>query len=155
LGGYGFTHGLAPAAWATNRAHMARVMEFGSTRIGAHLGVFVTSPFTQPGVKAAALRLGKGECVREVNGQTLGKIPLRELFPTVTSCMRRKDPIEVGCGTTALSRPGYFDAHISDEQFAAESAYIARHHKVDIRDKEHLYYYRVFRETFPNGIVPN
>jgi asparagine synthetase B (glutamine-hydrolysing) len=64
LGGYGFTHRLAPAAWSEHRAHMARVMQFGSTRLGDQLGIFVASPFTQPAVKAAALRLGKAECVQ-------------------------------------------------------------------------------------------
>ncbi|KXZ56138.1 hypothetical protein GPECTOR_1g117 [Gonium pectorale] len=154
LGGYGFTHGLAPEAWAASRGRMAAIMAFGSVRLGAHLGMFVTSPFTQPGVVAASLQLSKADCVQTVDGASLGKMPLRTLFPEVTSCMRRKDPIEVGCGTTALSRPGYFDRLISDEQLESERRYIESHHGVEIRDKEHLHYYRVFRETFPNGVVP-
>ncbi|GIL72286.1 hypothetical protein Vretifemale_2570 [Volvox reticuliferus] len=64
LGGYGFTHGLEPAAWAAHRAHMARVMEFGSARLGKHLGIFVASPFTHPAVKETALRLRKDDCVQ-------------------------------------------------------------------------------------------
>ncbi|GLI68621.1 hypothetical protein VaNZ11_013096 [Volvox africanus] len=64
LGGYGFTHGLEPAAWAAHRAHMARVMEFGSVRLGNHLGIFVASPFTHPAVKETALRLCKDDCVQ-------------------------------------------------------------------------------------------
>ncbi|EFJ43011.1 hypothetical protein VOLCADRAFT_106960 [Volvox carteri f. nagariensis] len=155
LGGYSFTHRLEPAAWAAHRAHMARVMEFGSSRLGPHHGVFVASPYTRPGFKAAALRLGKADCVQaQPDGSTLGKMPLREMFPNVTAAMRRKDPIEVGCGTTALSKPGYFDHLISDEQFASERTYVMEHHKVEVRDKEHLHYYRIFRETFPNGVVP-
>ncbi|GLC76695.1 hypothetical protein PLESTF_001819300 [Pleodorina starrii] len=155
LGGYGFTHRLEPAAWAAHRAHMARVMKFGSAPLGAALGLFVASPYTAPGMKAVALRLAKSDCVESLDGLTTGKMPLRRLFPQVTASGRRKDPIEVGCGTTALSQPGYFDHLVSDEQFASEKAYVAAHHGVEIRDKEHLYYYRVFRETFPNGIVPN
>ena len=73
LGGYSFTHALEPTAWAAHRAHMARVMEFGSTRIGAHLGMFVVSPYTQPGVKQAALRMSKADCVQA--GVAGGRVP--------------------------------------------------------------------------------
>ncbi len=51
----------------------------------------------------------------------------------------------MGCGTTALSRPGYWDEQISDEQYTAEASYVREHHGVELRDKEHLTYYRVFR----------
>lgn len=154
LGGYSFTHRLAPKEWAAQRAHMASVMRFGSVPIGRQYGVYVTSPYTQKGVRTAALALGKEECVRGDPPASTGKVVLRELFPEVTSAGRRKDPIEVGCGTTALSRPGYWDEQISDEQYTAEVSYVREQHGVELRDKEHLAYYRVFRETFPNGEVP-
>ncbi|KAG2446233.1 hypothetical protein HXX76_000825 [Chlamydomonas incerta] len=155
LGGYGFTHGLEPAAWARQRDHMATVMRFGSTTLGQHLGLAVASPFTRPGVVAAAQALGKEDCVAASDaGEGLqGKMPLRQLFPHVSSARRRKDPIEVGCGTTALSRPGYFDSLISDSDFEAGVAAAAAE-GVALRDKEHLSYYRVFREVFPGGQVP-
>ncbi len=55
---------LGPKEWAAQRAHMASVMRFGSVPIGRQYGVYVTSPYTQKGVRTAALALGKEECVR-------------------------------------------------------------------------------------------
>ncbi|KAG2497871.1 hypothetical protein HYH03_004137 [Edaphochlamys debaryana] len=155
LGGYSFTHRLPPGRWAYSRNRMAQEMTFGSTGIGQQLGMCVASPFTQAGVVKACLALSKDDCVRELpDGSLQGKVPLRELFPRVTSAGRRKDPIEVGCGTTALSRPGFFDELVDDSTFAVEAAFVLEQHGVEIRDKEHLVYYRAFREVFPNGLVP-
>ncbi len=53
--------------------------------------------------------------------------------------------MQVGCGTTALAQPGWWDKIISDEELSKEVGFIRAHHRVAIRDKEHLYYYRAFR----------
>lgn len=60
------------------------------------------------------------------------------------ACPRRPRCSQVGCGTTALSRPGYFDGLISEQDFQAGVAAAAAEGVV-LRDKEHLAYYRVFR----------
>lgn len=66
--------------------------------------MFVTSPFTQPAVVAAALGFSKGDCVQAAppeggdgggSPQLLGKMPLRLAFPEVAVRWRRKDPVEV------------------------------------------------------------
>ncbi|KAK9814684.1 hypothetical protein WJX72_009768 [[Myrmecia] bisecta] len=160
FGGYSFTTRLDDEPWREQRARMVSVMHFDSLRLGKHLGVHVSSPYLDEAVIKHALSLTKADCVAEHEGQLLGKMALRAAFPEVTSCWRSKDPIEVGCGSTELgARPwlnkrGYFDGKISDAAFAREVATIAHNHEVAIRDKEHLHYYRAFREVFPNGAVP-
>lgn len=52
---------------------------------------------------------------------------------------------QVGCGTTDLSKAGFWDDRISNEEFEKERDFVARSHGIQIRDKEHLHYYRAFR----------
>lgn len=60
---------------------------------------------------------------------------------------------QVGCGTTALgdrpwqpgAPPGYFHALYPPEQFERLRGEAAAEGGVEIRDVEHLHYYRVFR----------
>lgn len=62
--GYSFTHRMSAKDWAAHRRHLARVMSFDAVPLGKHLGMHVTSPFTQPGVVRAALTCGKADCVQ-------------------------------------------------------------------------------------------
>lgn len=78
-----------------------------------------------------------------------GKIPLREAFPESFSAWRRKDPIEIGSGSTELSRAGFWTELISTAELEAEKQRIATDEGVTIRDSEHLWYYREFLRQFP------
>lgn len=69
---------------------MSSVMSFDSEPLGASLGVFVASPYTQRRVVELAMELEKDDCVQTRNGKLFGKIPLRDAFPTVTSAWRSK-----------------------------------------------------------------
>lgn len=63
--------------------------------------------------------------------------------------MHVQDPIEVGCGSTQLgSRPwlglkGYFDDGLGEEQFNAQAKEVQAVHSIEIRDREHLAYFKV------------
>lgn len=78
-----------------------------------------------------------------------GKIPLREAFPESFSAWRRKDPIEVGSGSTELSQPGFWTDLIGAEELESEKLRVAKDDAVTIRDSEHLWYYREFLKQFP------
>ncbi|GBG93471.1 hypothetical protein CBR_g71074, partial [Chara braunii] len=52
----------------------------------------------------------------------------------------------VGCGTTSL--PGYFESSMSQEEFKQAQKHILEADRVEIRDPEHLYNYRVFKRVF-------
>jgi len=78
-----------------------------------------------------------------------GKIPLREAFPESLSAWRRKDPIEVGSGSTQLSNPAFWTGLIDAAELESEQKRIAKEDGVKIRDSEHLCYYREFLKQFP------
>ncbi|GAB4816888.1 hypothetical protein N2152v2_003934 [Parachlorella kessleri] len=160
FGGYNFTHKLEERAWLESRRRTIEVMHFGSATLGRHFGVHVASPYLSPAIVQAALKLSKQDCVREHDGRVLGKWPLRLACPEVLTCWRTKDPIEVGCGSTMLgdrpwlpsAPPGYFHEVYSDGDFERGQR-AAAEEGVEIRDREHLHYYQVFRTVFPGGEV--
>jgi len=161
LGGYSFTWASDPALWAARRREMAGDMGFSAAGLGRGLGVECASPYLEHGFVQWALGTSKEDCVgeREISLSPdgpkqlhmTGKVCLREAFPYSLSAWRRKDPIEVGSGSTELGR-GYFKKMISPEDFEAGRLQALNEDRVLIRDEEHLHYYRCFKIEFPNGI---
>lgn len=170
LVGYSFSARLPEAEWRRHRQGMCARMHFDAMDVGKALGVHVASPYLDPAFVAFALGLSKEDCVAPVLLRptpdisladapltTTGKIPIRQAFPMLPTASRRKDPVEIGCGTTLLGaapwatppRPrGYFDERIDDGAFEAERAAAQSRHGIVLRDKEHLAYFRGFRALF-------
>ncbi len=146
FGGYSFMWSKPDDEFETYSRRMAETMHFSSAPLGAALGLEVRAPYTDPDVIRFAVGLPKRFKVGVRNGTTFGKWVLRWAFPESEACWRRKDPIEVGAGTTRL--PEYFNNRIPPGEVAAERDRIAREDRVEIRDAEHLAYYRVFRAVF-------
>jgi asparagine synthase (glutamine-hydrolysing) len=146
--GYAFVFRKPPAEIERTVRHFARTMRFNGPRIGEALGVEVHSPYVDPAVIDLATSLAGDELVLDREGTRLGKAPLRRAFATDLGerhAYRRKDPIEIGSGATALG------AHVAaglDALLAVEAARILAHDGVRIRDAEHLGYYRLYREVF-------
>ncbi len=91
--------------------------------------------------------------VKEENGNLCGKWILRKAFEDILPgeiAWRIKTPIEYGSGTSIL--PKIFNKKISDMEFHKKIR-IYLNEGVKIRDKEHLYYYEIYRGTF-GGILP-
>jgi len=168
MGGYRFTHRYDDEAWAQQRATMVAKWHFDSGVVGDALGLRVTSPFLHPPFVAFCLEsLKKPDCIGPYplrvtpsepleDGVITGKIPLRGAFPELLSSSRRKDPQEIGCGTTMLGaapwatppRLGHFDLRIDVAALASEKARIGGEYAIKIRDKEHLAYFHVFEKLF-------
>lgn len=168
MGGYRFTHRYDDEAWAQQRATMVAKWHFDSGVVGDTLGMRVTSPFLHPPFVDFCLKsLRKSDCVGPYSlrvtpsaaledGVITGKLPLRGAFPELLSSSRRKDPQEIGCGTTMLGaapwasppRLGHFDTRIEDGVLMSEKARIADEYAIKIRDKEHLAYFHVFENLF-------
>jgi asparagine synthase (glutamine-hydrolysing) len=146
--GYSYLWGLEPVALRSTLDHLARVMRFSSFPLAERLGIRVHAPFLDPAVVEFASRLGKGELVGEREGVVFGKLVLREAFPELPQAWRRKDPIEVGSGSAGL--PEYFRERTSPTELGQEIEGIRKRDRVEIRDAEHLAYYRAFREEFPD-----
>lgn len=146
FGGYSFLWPKSEEEFARSSERMVQVMRFSSFPMGEALGVEVHAPFMDPAVVEFSRRLGKSEKVAEVDGTTHGKYLLRLAFPEVENRWRRKDPIEVGSGSRALTE--YLGRRTSPGDFERERSAIQREEAIEIRDPEHLAYYRVFREVF-------
>lgn len=146
--GYSFVHRKPPEEIERTVRHFARTMRFNGPRIGAALGVEVMSPYRDPMVIELATRLRGHDLVLERDGALMGKAPLRRAFEGELGerhAYRRKDPIEIGSGATALRE------HIGaglDEVLADETERILARDRVRIRDAEHLGYYRIYRDVF-------
>lgn len=142
FGGYSFMWNKNPAEFAASTSRMARIMRFSSIPLGEALGVKVRAPFLDPDVARFALTLPKDRLVGERGGVTHGKLILREAFPQVENRWRRKDPIEIGSGSTRA--PEFFRMRMGEKDFQRERDRILREDGVEIRDPEHLAYYDAF-----------
>lgn len=147
FGGYSFMWGKSPDDFEEYSRRMATSMKFSSHPLGKALGVEVKAPYTDSDVVRFAIELPMRLKVARRDGATVGKWVLRWAFPECESRWRRKDPIEVGSGSTRL--PAWFAERTSKERLAEEQERIRREDRVEIRDAEHLAYYEAFRRTFP------
>jgi asparagine synthase (glutamine-hydrolysing) len=144
--GYSYMWGKTDQELRSYTEHLARIMRFSSIPSGRALGVRIETPYADPSVVKFALGLSKADKVAVYGGVTWGKVLLRLAFPEATSAWRPKEPIEVGSGSTRLTT--FFQKRISVETLEAEKERIAREDRVEIRDAEHLAYYRIFRRVF-------
>ena len=147
FGGYSFMWGKSPEEFEAYSRRMAVSMKFSSHPLGQALGVEIRAPYTDPEVVEFATRLPKRLKVAERDGAPVGKWVLRWAFPECESRWRRKDPIEVGSGSTHL--PRWFAERLPPERLSEAQARIRREDRVEIRDAEHWAYYQAFRRVFP------
>ena len=146
--GYSFVFRKSPEEIERTVRHFARTMRFNGPRIGQALGVEVRSPYLDPAVIELATRLSGEELVLDRDGTRLGKAPLRRAFEAELGerhAYRRKDPIEIGSGATAL---GPHVAAGLEAALVPEAARVLADDRVRIRDAEHLAYYRMYRDVF-------
>ena len=151
FGGYSFMMGMPDAEFERYSREMATSMHFSSDPLGRALGLEVRAPYRDPEVVRYAVELPKSVKVRERDGRPVGKWVLREAFPEAASRWRRKDPIETGSGSAGL--PQWFSDRIPVHTLRSEQERVLREDRVEIRDAEHLAYYRVFREVLGNHLA--
>jgi asparagine synthase (glutamine-hydrolysing) len=147
FGGYSFLFGLTRDELEAEFQKLWANMRFASVPLARDLGVEARLPFLDPRFKALAQNLDMRLKVRSEGGQVWGKWVLRKasekLIPPEIA-WRAKVPIEVGSGTTIL--PWLFESRIADAEFKKKQDKYLKKDGVAIRDKEHLYYYQIYRE---------
>ncbi|HEV2231581.1 MAG TPA: asparagine synthase-related protein [Thermoplasmata archaeon] len=146
FGGYSFLWEKDPPAFEEYTRNMAATMRFSSTPLGRSFGIDVRAPFTDPEVVRFAVGLPKRLKVGRRRGQPVGKWVLRWAFPECPSRWRRKDPIEVGSGSTRL--PEWIGARTDPASLQEEIGRAAREDRVALRDAEQARYYQTFRRLF-------
>jgi asparagine synthase (glutamine-hydrolysing) len=145
--GYSFMFDRPADEIAATVRRFASSMHFNGPQLGRSLGIDVRSPYLDPPVIAHAVSLPGAELVMDHGGQRHGKAPLRRAFASLLGerhAYRRKDPIEIGSGATALR--GYATARVDD--FEAEAARVRASDGVRVRDAERMAYYRIYRDVF-------
>lgn len=147
--GYSYMFKMAPADLPKYIRHLNGVMHFSSRIMAPVVSVEVRLPYLQDEIRDFAVTLGFDDLVVDRNEKRFGKRILREAFADALPdeiAWRIKTPIEFGSGSTALHQ--FADDLISDTRFSREST-LAIEDGVEIRDKEHLLYYRMYKEIFP------
>ena len=147
--GYSFSFNLPPAELMKRLRDLWKVMRFSSRPMADALGISASLPYLDESVVKFAETLGPGQLVGLRNEKKFGKLVLRVTFEEIIgkrSAWRVKTPIEYGSGTTCL--PKYYATKISDSAFARGKKGAASRDGVEIRDKEHLQYYRLYRTMF-------
>ena len=146
FGGYSFLFRLTREKLDTALQKMWSNMRFSSISAGEDLRIEVKLPYLDPQFKAFAMDLDVGLKVRAEGEQVWGKWVMRKAFENMMPqevVWRPKAPIEVGTGTTIL--PSVFDSRISDLEFNQKKARYLNEDRVVIRNKEHLFYYEIYR----------
>ncbi len=128
-----------------------KIMRFSSIRIGKELGVKVNTPYLEKPIYDLATSMDISEKVGSHRNRKWGKFILRKAFENELGpkVWRNKMALERGSGFDQISSK--FEVLIDDEEFDKEVR-IVTHEKVKVRDKEHLYYYRIYRSTFGSPI---
>lgn len=149
FGGYSFLFELTGEEIEAQLRRMWAGMRFSSEPMAADLNIRVSLPFLDDKFRAFAEGVGAELKVGEAEGRTYGKLALRKAFEGIVPpelLWRVKAPFEVGCGTTVM--PEFMDTRIPKAEFAEAKAKYLREDRVTVRDKEHLAYYRIYREMF-------
>ncbi len=148
--GYSYITGLSPEQLRPYLDFLNGVMRFSSQLMGPVVRVQAQLPYLDPAVREFALTLSYDDLIVEQDGQVFGKKVLRDAFAELLPreiIWRIKTPIEYGSGSHHLQQ--FVIASVSDDEFEAARVRAQTNEGVSLRDKEHCFYYRIYRTIFP------
>ena len=147
FGGYSFMEEIADLESYIQR--ISENMRFSSNELGEFFGIKIIQPFIHREVVDFALKLPVDLKIREYNGKVWGKWILRKAFEELLPSeiiWQSKRPLEYGSGMTKLRE--IISSKISDDEFEEKK----RIYPVTFLNKEHLYYYELYRKEV--GKIP-
>ena len=130
-------------------ARMHPAMQFSSNKIGKALGIDIRQPFLDNEFMDFSQGIDLDLKIRKEDGQIWGKWILRKAFEDVLPqeiLWQTKRPLEYGSGMTELRN--IIESKVSDEEFEKGK----RDFPIRFWNKEHFYYYCVYREVV--GEIP-
>ena len=141
--GYSFMYELEPSDLRRYIKNLSVSMNFSSNKLGRYMGIGIKQPFLSDEVVKFALDLDTSLKVKSVEGKIYGKWILRRAFEDDIPglFLRDKAPIEVGSGMSKLRDT--ISSQISDVEFREKR----RDYGISFMNKEHLYFYEVYRES--------
>ena len=126
------------------------VMRFSSQLMAPVVGVQAQLPYLDPAVREFALTLSYDDLIVERGGRFFGKKVLRDAFADLLPAdivWRIKTPIEYGSGSYRLQE--FVIDSFPEDEFEAARVRAQAEDGVSLRDKEHFFYYRIYRTIFP------
>jgi asparagine synthase (glutamine-hydrolysing) len=123
---------------------MYRTMRFSSNGIGENLGIDIKQPFLDKEFMDFSQGVDVDLKIRKENGKTWGKWILRKAFEDVLPqeiLWQTKRPLEHGSGMTELRN--VIESKVSDKEFEDGK----RRFSIKFWNKEHFYYYRIYRDV--------
>lgn len=147
FGGYSFMKEIGNLEAYIRR--ITKTINFSSNDICGFFGLKIVQPFADENVIDFALRLPRRMKIRKENGKIWGKWIVRKAFEDILPCevvWQSKRPIEYGSGMTRLRE--IITKNISDDEFKEKQQV----YSVKFLNKEHLYYYEIFRKVI--GAIP-
>mgnify|MGYP002408169163 CR=1 FL=1 len=145
--GYSYMETIPDLAAYINK--LSRFLEFSSNRIGNFFGITIHQPFLERNFLDWALTIGVDLKIRELDGKVWGKWILRHAFDGFLPSKvvwQAKRPLEEGSGMSSLRQ--IISSMVSDEEFSEKD----KGYPVQFMDKEHFYYYKIFRNVV--GEIP-
>lgn len=150
FGGYSFMQEIDDLEGYIRR--ITTTMRYSSNDLCKFFGLKIVQPFTDKNVVDFALGLPREMKIREDNNRVWGKWILRKAFEDILPkevAWQSKRPLEFGSGMTRLRE--VISAKISDDEFKEKQ----QAYPVKFLNKEHLYYYEVFRKVVGTIPAPN
>lgn len=129
--------------------HISHSMQFNSNKIGGYFGIEIIQPYLDKEFIEFSLSIPPGLKIKREKGRIWGKWILRKAFEDVLPkeiIWQDKRPLEYGSGMTKLRE--IISLRISDEEFGEKK----RSYPIKFINKEHLYYYEVYRNIV--GEIP-
>lgn len=123
---------------------MYRTMRFSSNKIGENLGIDIKQPFLDKEFMDFSQGIDVDFKIRKENGKTWGKWILRKTFEGVLPqevLWQSKRALEHGSGMTELRN--VIESKVSDKEFEDGK----RRFSIKFWNKEHFYYYRIYRDV--------
>lgn len=128
---------------------MYSAMQFSSNKIGEAFEIDIKQPFLDKEFMDFSRGIDADLKIKRENRKTWGKWILRKAFEDVLPqeiLWQSKRPLETGSGMTELRK--IVESRVSDEEFEKGK----RDFPIRFWNKEHFYYYRVYREVV--GKIP-
>ncbi|RNJ75079.1 MAG: asparagine synthase [Nitrosopumilus sp. H13] len=146
--GYDFMVNMPEDRLAGEIERVCSIMHFPAQAIGKSLGIVVESPFLGDAVVRLASQIPAGLKVGEKDGKRYGKLVLRKAFEgdiPAQIAWRPKSPMQDGAGTAGLT--GLFESLIDGQKFDEERLATREKDGVEIRNKESMYYYNIYKKA--------
>lgn len=128
---------------------ISKNMNFSSNKLGEFFGIKIIQPFIDREIIDFALKIPADLKIRRYNGKIWGKWILRKAFEGILPkeiIWQSKRPLEYGSGMRRIRE--IITTKVSEEEFTCKK----KLYLVKFMNKEHLYYYEIYRDVV--GEIP-